>query len=1590
MKKFFIAKLSAFCGIAVLICTTSFAAGFTKANEYKEGTFADVPSNAWYASEVKSAYELGFMNGKSDNAFVPDGNVTVAEGITMASRVHSIYNGNTIAEVNGGKWYDMYIAYAKENGIIYDGQFTNFERNIMRYEMAVMFANAMPKDYFTPKNQIKNIPDIAETEAYYDEVLMLYKAGVVMGSDDYGNFYATNPIKRSETAAIINRVALAENRKSGTLKEYGFREEAFYLIDDDDMVGGGSQGNNFLASAWKYENRFKSEKTADASASNILIDSSVEGGTFIHREITTRTRGVVMLETSYTKNQCGSRVIFEDLDGNLLFELTDKTSDGYFYAIGEKEVKIDFSLKSGTVLLYAELDLDSRKAKIVIGGKELGTFDMTKTAKDLSRMSFGTGKEESGNITVNFCHMYTNFALNDTFRLQKADQTPWKWTVEGNVKIEEMACDTDLGIVSMTDAGKASRTFDAVSNKLVYETFVMLDKEQKGYAAIKNGANTVLKIDIADGKFTHEGKLLKTYTPGVWQLIRIEADTENNTALLKINNKACATVPFIAESVDGVEISAAGSGLFRFDDVLVFNTYDYADYCPTPVPVTDDEWIVGMSVCSLWREGTHFGWDCVAPFDEATPLMGYYDEGIPEVADWEIKFMVEHGYDYQHFCWYLGLGEQAPIKQPRLGDAITDGYMNAKYSDMQDFCIMWENASVEKDITDVFYKHVWPYWVDWYFTDDRYLVIDNKPLLSLYNYDHFVAGFGGTEGAKKAISFMKDEIKKLGYDDLIVVFLNDGSNSQKNLNMKEMGASALLSYTFGALGYNPDVQINAMNTAFNKGGITLAPCISVGYNRVAWLGAPRSPFATPEDFKKVLEWAKNDYMPRIAQRETENTWISKMVFANTWNELGEGHYIIPANLHGFGYVDANRAVFSSVAGKDDSKHFDIVPTDNQKARLGYLFPARHNRIKRTYWIQEDQNAADSYEVVKTWKFDNAETCGLWKRAHHVQSLEFDESEKAMHGLSIDNDPSIITTFNEINTFNADEVDAIKVRIKYDEAGRNTMQFFFVNSGTETWTGKKQTSTVPVNANGEYAEYIIDVSGIGNWTGTVTGLRFDPMNAPGNFYIDYIQLLSKKKTEKFVLTVDDVDLTFEEGFFKKTAADVYVAGNPDEGFYNLHNFYYEWNRWNGKLKITTTDDVVFEFTVGSEKAVVNGVEKKLDAAVEVVDGLVMVPVKFIYDNCKIEYTETEKSFDVFVRTAGYMDVIAERVAYSYEFEVPGDLEGWRIGNASGGVSGGNIAVTAVATSKGGYDPQMSVAPNVSAKKYNKIDIRMKPDFANPETAKKKLYIYFGTTGEPNLNEAKKIGFDYTDLTPDKDGYYNIAIDMLQNEKWTDTITLLRLDPGDFEGTYYIDYIRMWGVYDSTAEDTYLEQRESLLAAADEGKAFHVANFDAESTNIPLIAYSTSGTVKIVEDDLNPGNHAYYLKAKEGVEVKSWMYYYMPTRFKPGVTYKVELDVRVMQDQRGNDVNGASLSWNFKYTDTVNGETKPNADHHKPFGKPMSTADGWHHVSFTHTITDTTNDRSTDALAIFANPKTNEDGTISNISYMVDNIVVTVAE
>jgi hypothetical protein len=154
---------------------------FTKVNTYNN-TFTDV-SGHWSFENVKSAYETGVMLGTTPTTFTPDGKVTVAQLLTMAARLHSIYNTGKAEFVQGSVWYQVYVDYCLKNSIITSATFDTYDREATRAEVARVMTKTFPSSEFTLKNDINEIPDVPRTNSDFDAILKLYRSGVITGKD---------------------------------------------------------------------------------------------------------------------------------------------------------------------------------------------------------------------------------------------------------------------------------------------------------------------------------------------------------------------------------------------------------------------------------------------------------------------------------------------------------------------------------------------------------------------------------------------------------------------------------------------------------------------------------------------------------------------------------------------------------------------------------------------------------------------------------------------------------------------------------------------------------------------------------------------------------------------------------------------------------------------------------------------------------------------------------------------------------------------------------------------------------------------------------------------------------------------------------------------------------------------------------------------------------------------------------------------------------------------------------------------------------------------------------------------------------------
>jgi len=189
---------------------------FIETNQYVDGMFTDVSAGEWYYDNVKTAYGLGLMVG-DDGYFDPAANVTVAQTVTIASRLHSIYTTGQDDFQQGSPWYQVYVDYAVEHQILQKG-YGDYEIPATRGEFAQILAASLPEEALAAQNTVLDdtLPDVRLSDPWGAAVYKLYRAGIVTGSDSQGTFHPDTPIQRCEVAAIVTRMAAPALRKEFT------------------------------------------------------------------------------------------------------------------------------------------------------------------------------------------------------------------------------------------------------------------------------------------------------------------------------------------------------------------------------------------------------------------------------------------------------------------------------------------------------------------------------------------------------------------------------------------------------------------------------------------------------------------------------------------------------------------------------------------------------------------------------------------------------------------------------------------------------------------------------------------------------------------------------------------------------------------------------------------------------------------------------------------------------------------------------------------------------------------------------------------------------------------------------------------------------------------------------------------------------------------------------------------------------------------------------------------------------------------------------------------------------------------------------
>lgn len=327
---------------------------FVDSNEYTDGQFSDVSNSSWYADSVAAAYRKGLVKGASETQFNPNGNMTIAEAITLAARLRSIYETGKAEFEQSDPWYQTYVDYATENGIIAEGDYSDYTKAATRAQFACIMAKALPEEALSAINYVPfgQIPDITLSETYSNAVYMLYNAGILTGNDSYGTFTPDSTITRSAVATIVTRMADMSLRKQFVLEDKPV-EVTGISLDQTSLTLYSGMLSSLTAYVWPENatNRYVTWTSSNpkvATVSYVGVVSAISEGTTVITATTSNGKSANCTVTvKVITDKSLAQAAYNELCRQVKFPDTLKIHNVWAYDLKEyRKIELDYSAEN--------------------------------------------------------------------------------------------------------------------------------------------------------------------------------------------------------------------------------------------------------------------------------------------------------------------------------------------------------------------------------------------------------------------------------------------------------------------------------------------------------------------------------------------------------------------------------------------------------------------------------------------------------------------------------------------------------------------------------------------------------------------------------------------------------------------------------------------------------------------------------------------------------------------------------------------------------------------------------------------------------------------------------------------------------------------------------------------------------------------------------------------------------------------------------------------------------------------------------------------------------------------------------------------
>ena len=390
--------------------------------------------------------------------------------------------------------------------------------------------------------------------------------------------------------------------------------------------------------------------------------------------------------------------------------------------------------------------------------------------------------------------------------------------------------------------------------------------------------------------------------------------------LKKIKKKIAAKISSIKTAQGFIEfyykedkkdfVSLADDSFVRTEDTCKLIAFYLPQY--HSIPLNDQNFGRGFTE---WDNVTKAKPQFVGHYQPQLPIdVGFYDLSHDNVMYRQVELAKQYGvYGFCfHYYWFSG---------DRLLEKPIFNFLNNKELDLP-FCLCWANENWSKlwdggdrqvikeqkmddDTYDMFYRDI-----KMFFNDDRYIKINNKPLLVIYRAALFKK--------EKFINFLegiRKEAMKDGFDGLFVIT----SNLQFDCTQAdEWGLDGCVEFpphgTFPHLTYKKGDYTNKNSTInrvdmhdYIKHKKFLIENHKNTFKGVfpSWDNTARKTYSNGWCFEGVTPEAYESWLFECIY-DTRKNREHQFVFINAWNEWGEGAHLEPDKKYGYAYLAATR------------------------------------------------------------------------------------------------------------------------------------------------------------------------------------------------------------------------------------------------------------------------------------------------------------------------------------------------------------------------------------------------------------------------------------------------------------------------------------------------------------------------------------------------------------------------------------------------------------------------------------------------------------------------------------------------------------